>query len=352
MENNRIINYIIGLLIGFIIYISWSILQPFISGFLLAYLCYPLKRKMNFYIKNDFISSLLVIIFIILIVIYTLFVFYEYVYNEIVDILTNIPDNTKEILTFFNIEINFNTGDFLETFNQLSFENILSKITSYVFVIIYKILKGNFNIFLEIFSFMFIMPVSTLFFLINFDYLNEFVESVFPHNLYVQITKFTDLINQVIEKFLYNQLLVILFQLFFYYVLLNNILDLNRKYFYLFVIAIGSIIPSFGSLIGLIFFVVVSFLENNFLYSGLCIFIIGYLYENYILVPILIGESLGISSFFIWCCITIGGKMLGFIGFIFAIPLGTVLYKLYLKQKEKNDNLRLNKNKIYIEEDK
>lgn len=352
MESNKIINYIIGLLVGFIIYISWSILKPFISGFLLAYLLYPLKKKINFHIKNNIISSLIVIVILLIFIIYILFIFYQYVYSEMMEILTNIPDNTKKILEFLNIDINISDGSFLENFNQLSFENVLSKITSYIFVIIYKILKGNFNIFVDIFSFMFIMPISTLFFLINFHYLSEVIESIFPYHLYVQIAKFTDLINSVIEKFLYNQFLVITFQLFFYYILLNNILDLNRKYFYLFVVAIGSIVPSFGSLIGLIVFMVVSFLENNFLYSGLIIFIIGYLYENYILVPTLIGENLGISSFFIWCCITIGGKMLGFIGFIFSIPLGTVLYKLYLKQKQENDNLKLDKNKIFFDKNK
>ena len=105
--------------------------------------------------------------------------------------------------------------------------------------------------------------------------------------------------------------------------------------------------PSFGSLIGLLAFAIVSFIENTLAINGLIIFILGYFYENNVLIPHLIGETLGISSSFIWCCVTIGGKILGLIGFIFSIPLGAVFYQIYLQQKNKKKILKWIMNNLF-----
>jgi predicted PurR-regulated permease PerM len=340
-EKNSITNYLIIVLFILAMYLSWNILKPFVSGFLLAYLIYPLQKQLVYYTNNKVISALLILILIGVVLIYTSLAFYEFVYGEFLDIIQQMPYNTKKLLSFFDIKINANNGLF-DDLNKFSFENILSKITSYLFLIGYKVLKGKYYILLELFSFIFIMPVSTFFFLLNMGNLDNMFGDLLPKNLYINMVKFIDMTNKVFNEFLYGQLLVILYQLIFYYILLTSI-NFPRINFYLFIIGLGSFIPSFGSLIGILIFAIVSFIENTLSTKGLIVFILGYFYENNVLIPKLVGKTLGISSSFIWCSVTIGGKILGFIGFIFSIPLGAVFYQIYLEKKNESKVIEINK---------
>lgn len=330
-NDNSITSYLIGALLVFSIYISWNILKPFVSGFLLAYLLYPLQKQLVYYTESKIFSAILLLIIVVIVIVYAIFIFYEFIYSEFTDILEQMPYHTKKLLSFFDIKINVTSGLF-DDLNKFSFENILSKITGYLFLIVYKILKGKFYILLELFSFLFIMPISTVFFLINMGDLDDMFGNLLPKSLYIAIAKFVHMTNKIFNEFIYGQFLVIIYQVIFYYILLSNI-NFPRINFYLFIIIFASFIPSFGSLIGLLVFFIVSFIENTFPINGLIVFTLGYFYENNVLIPSLIGETLGISSSFIWCSVTIGGKILGLIGFIFSIPLGAVFYQLYLQKK-------------------
>lgn len=343
-KNDKGTNYLTIVLLIFIIYVSWSILKPFVSGFLLAYLMYPLQKQLVYYTNNRIISAILVLVLVFIVIMYAGLAFYEFVYSEFMEVLEQMPYHTKKLLSFFDIKINVSSGLF-DDLNKFSFENILSKATGYLFMIGYKLLKGNFYILLEIFSFVFITPLSTFLFLINMNNLDDMFGNLFPKNAYITIVKFIDMVNKVFNEFLYGQLLVIIYAIFFYYVLLNNI-NFPRMNFYLFIIGFASFIPSFGSLIGLLVFCVVSFIENTLMINGLVVFLLGYFYENNVLIPSLVGEKLGISNSFIWCSVTIGGAVLGFIGFIFSIPLGAVLYQIYLQKKNEAKIIKIQEEKL------
>lgn len=329
-DSNKLWMYVIGIIIFFCIYLTWGVLQPFISGFLLAYLLYPFHKILTKYTSSQIISAIILVTIVISIIIFIALFFFQFVYNEFLDILSHMPPSTNKLFEFLGIRNNIPTNSVFEDLNKFSFQNILSKIVSYFFLLLYKVLRGNFSVFLEVFSFVYITPISTIFFLIKMRRLETIFIPILPANIYVQVRRFVDIMNNIMYKFLYAQFLVVSYQIIFYYIMLHNI-HIVRINFFLFIVGLASCIPSFGSLSGLLSFVIVSFIENTPLYEGCFVFIIGFLYENYGLIPYFIGNNLSISDFFIWCCVIIGGKLLGAIGFIFAIPLGTVIREFYLK---------------------
>jgi predicted PurR-regulated permease PerM len=333
MKNKNILHfYLISIIIFFCIYITWDLIKPFLSGFLLAYLLLPIYNFLYKHTQNTTLSAILVMILVVITIIILSLFFFQFIYTEFLDILYQMPMNTQKLFEFLGIKTDLGINNVFEDLNKnFSFQSVLSKIISYFFLLLYKILRGNFKILLEIFSFVFITPVFTVFFLINMYKIDYIITPLLPSYIYIEMKHFVYAMNKTMHNFLYGHFLVMIFQIIFYWILLSN-LYITRVKFFIFIIALSSFIPSFGSMCGLFSFIIVSFIENTDLYQGLFVFLLGYIYENYCLIPYFIGSSLRISSFFIWCSVLIGGKVLGIIGLIFAIPVGTVIFDFIYKR--------------------
>ena len=109
-----------------------------------------------------------------------------------------------------------------------------------------------------------------------------------------------------------------------------------------FIIAITNIIPFFGPFIGAIPSVIIIFLVSPIkaLWFILIVFIIQQIDGN-IIGPKILGDSLGISAFWILFSLLVTGKVLGLIGLIIGVPVFAILYSIVkdivenrLKKKE------------------
>ncbi|MBC2723537.1 MAG: AI-2E family transporter [Desulfosporosinus sp.] len=96
-----------------------------------------------------------------------------------------------------------------------------------------------------------------------------------------------------------------------------------------FIVTVTNIIPFFGPFIGAIPSVIIIFFESPVmaLWFLLIIFIIQQLDGN-VIGPKILGDSLGISSFWILFAILVGGKFFGFIGLIIGVPLFVLIYSI------------------------
>ncbi|NLC54260.1 MAG: AI-2E family transporter [Erysipelothrix sp.] len=108
-----------------------------------------------------------------------------------------------------------------------------------------------------------------------------------------------------------------------------------------FIIGVSNIIPFFGPFIGAIpaFFIILFVSPQKALLFLLLIFIIQQIDGN-IIGPKILGDSLGISPFWILFSLLISGKVFGFVGLIIGVPLFVFIYsiikelvELRLKQK-------------------
>ena len=96
-----------------------------------------------------------------------------------------------------------------------------------------------------------------------------------------------------------------------------------------FIIAVTNIVPFFGPFIGAIPSFIIIFFESPVmaLWFLLIVLILQQVDGNFI-GPKILGDSLGISSFWILFAILVGGKFFGFIGLIIGVPLFVLIYSI------------------------
>ncbi|MGO1468989.1 MAG: AI-2E family transporter [Tissierella sp.] len=96
-----------------------------------------------------------------------------------------------------------------------------------------------------------------------------------------------------------------------------------------FIIAVTNIIPFFGPFIGAIpsFFIIMFVSPVKALWFLVLVVIIQQIDGN-IIGPKILGDSLGISAFWIMFSLLVAGKLLGFIGLIIGVPLFVLFYSI------------------------
>ena len=120
-----------------------------------------------------------------------------------------------------------------------------------------------------------------------------------------------------------------------------------------FIITVTNIIPFFGPFIGAVpSFIIILFVSPiKALWFLVFILLLQQLDGNYI-GPKILGDSMGISSFWILFSILVSGKILGFVGLIVGVPLFVFIYSIakeYLEERLKNRGLP-EETKAYYEE--
>lgn len=110
------------------------------------------------------------------------------------------------------------------------------------------------------------------------------------------------------------------------------------------IVGITNIIPFFGPFIGAIpSFIIILFVSPvQALWFLLIIFIIQQLDGN-IIGPKILGDSIGISAFWILFSILVAGKLLGILGMIIGVPLFAIMYSIlkeYIENKLEKKGLK------------
>jgi predicted PurR-regulated permease PerM len=112
---------------------------------------------------------------------------------------------------------------------------------------------------------------------------------------------------------------------------------------YFFVLAliagIGEMIPMIGPLISAVPAIAVAFTVSPGLALGVAIFfLVQQQLENAVLVPKLMGETVGLSAVTVITALVIGSELLGFAGALLAVPTAAIIQvlveELYLKETE------------------
>ena len=95
------------------------------------------------------------------------------------------------------------------------------------------------------------------------------------------------------------------------------------------IIGITNIIPFFGPFFGAIpSFVIIMFVSPiKALWFLLIIFVIQQLDGN-VIGPKILGDSIGISAFWILFSLLVAGKVLGLVGMIIGVPLFAIVYSI------------------------
>ena len=173
----------------------------------------------------------------------------------------------------------------------------------------------------------FLLPIYTYFLLFELERIHRFVAKYLPRSDRDKLVKIGSQIGEVLSTFFRGRLLVAAAK--------GAILALGlwiAGVDFALLLGIGSgalsLIPFVGTLVGFTLAMVVGFLEYSLLEAALragIVFALAEALENYLLIPRIIGDKLGLHTVVVIFALMAGGAAMGMFGLLIALPLAATL---------------------------
>lgn len=339
-----------------------SILQPFLIGFVFAYLLnFILKIIEDIGLKHfpsiktktrRFLSLFFTYLTVALLVyIFITFVFPQLA-NSLVGLINNIPSYVYEMSDLLeDISAKFSVNEkylniLMEKWNEF-LEYILDFTTDLLPLfgdILKKIASSVSNILLGFVISIYLLIDKEKFFALG----RKITFAVFSKKVSLKILELLDRSNYIFGRFISGKLLdsfivgcitLVLLSLFkMPYVTLIS-----------FIIGITNVIPFFGPFIGALpSFLIILFVSPIKAFWFLLIILFIQQVDGNIIGPKILGDSLGISAFWILFSLLVGSKMFGLIGMVIGVPLFAIVYSIVkevIENRLKKKNLPTNTDK-------
>lgn len=324
-----------------------SIINPFIYGFVIAYL---LNRPMQ-YIENQLekylykgklkhaIKRALSIIIIFLISTAAIFLVGSFVIPQLTQsislLATNIPkyifslqNNANEIIEKFGLSSYISTS--LENLFS-SWQNISSYIAEWLTQFVPYMVNLSMSITSKIFNIILSIAVSV--YLLSdkeklFRQLKTLMNALFSNKFVEKSYDIAHIINDTFGQYISGQMLDA--------IIVGTICSVSMFIFKMpFALLVGvivcltNVIPMLGPFIGAVpsTFIILMVDPIKALWFILLIFVLQQIDGN-ILVPRIVGDSTGLSGLWVLFAIVVGGGLFGILGVVLSVPTLSVIFKL------------------------
>lgn len=319
-----------------------NILKPFIWGFAMAYLLdFVLRFYENKILKKGIFKKLkskrgLGLLFTYVTAFIVIGLFIQFVLPQLIDsivgLVNDIPSYINSTSKFINETIaNLDLQEHYLTIINEKFNNILdyaikasTNLLPMLGAGVTTILSSIWNIVLGIIVSIYLLIEKEKFFALA----KKVTYAIFNKRAAEKTIELTHRSNETFGKFLSGKILDSLIIAILTFVILT-IVKMPYTLLLSVIIGITNIIPFFGPFIGAIPSVIIVLFVSptKALWLILIIFIIQQLDGN-IIGPKILGDSIGISAFWILFSILVAGKFLGFVGMVIGVPLFAVLYSI------------------------
>lgn len=321
-----------------------SVLMPFIIGFTMAYLFnfileFYEENIINFNAINKarpkfkrFIGLILTYATVALLI----FLFLNFVFPQLVSsimgLVNDIPlyvSNITELFNDFNSKYEIQEGYYnilVEQWNKYK-DSIIKFATDLIPVlgnIVKTTLSSLWNIVLGIIVSIYLLIDKEKFFALN----KKITRSMFSESTANRMIELTNRSNNIFGRFLSGKIL----DSFIIGVLTFVVITIFKMPYTIlisFIIAITNIIPFFGPFIGAVpSALIILFVSPIKAFWFVIIILVIQQIDGNIIGPKILGDSLGISAFWILFSLLVGGKIFGFIGLIIGVPLFVFIYSV------------------------
>lgn len=320
-----------------------SVLQPFLIGFVIAYLLnfilkfIELKGLKNFNSLKPKTKRIMALFFTYLTVILFFYIFIKFVFpqlaNSLIGLVNNIPSYVYDMSDLFEssskniLSLSPKYLDIvIEKWNE--FLNYVLDFTTGLFPLFGELLKrvasSISNIILGIIVSIYVLIDKERFLGLG----RKFTLAIFSDKTSSKILELTHRTNYIFGRFVSGKLLdsfIVGWITFF----LLMIFKMPYATLISFIIGITNIIPFFGPFIGAIpsFFIILFVSPVKALWFLLIIIFIQQLDGN-IIGPKILGDSVGISAFWILFSLLVFAKLFGIVGMLVGVPLFAVFYSI------------------------
>lgn len=312
-----------------------GILMPFLWGFTFAYLINPLMMLLEKKFKLKRFVSIIIAYAIVSIIVSIAFTFIlPEVTNSATDIMENMPryiDGTEALLTDIakQYPILFSNQDMRDPLTKA-----IQSITEFGAGVVSQVLKSAISFANHMLKLVIGIIISIYFLLDKEKFVigaKKILFGILDEKTAKHIIDFGSDVNNMFSKFIVGKTIDSLIIGIIAYV---GMLLIKAPYpvLFAFIIGITNMIPFFGPFIGGIPVVIVTFFFSPLtgLWAALFILLLQQ-FDGYILGPKILGDSVGLSAFWIILSILVGGALFGVIGMLVAVPTTAVLRNRVLK---------------------
>ena len=325
-----------------------SVLAPITWGIVIAYIMNPVMMWIEKLLKKVFgkkkphpkLFRATSVIFSIIVLIAAIAALISSVIPQVVDsifsIANDIPEYFNNLESWFE-KISYKNPD-VYSFITTQFDTIQPKLSEYINGIIPKLgslavkLKDSAIVFLlglKDFVIGFIVAIYLLFSKELFiAQLRKFVVAIFPQNASMSIRQVASHANKTLSGFISGKLLDSLIIGILCFIVMKI---MNMEFVALISVIVGvtNIIPFFGPIIGAVPSALLLLMAAPKQVIPFIIFIIILQqFDGNILGPMILGDSTGLSGFWVMFAIFVGGGLFGFAGMILGVPVFAVIYSL------------------------
>lgn len=319
------------------------LLMPFIYGFAMAYLlAIPLKfledkvlkfmDKKNQYKAKRFISITITYISAAILISIVFAILVPELSRSIYTLLENIPEYINALEEYINnivIALNLN-ADMVEELVK-DFNSISKYITSIAGTAVLDLFQFSANITQSILN-IFIATIISIYLLAGkekfFAQTKKFLYAILPEKTVKYVVELTRSSHKTFIGFLGGKLLDSL--------IIGIICFVGMKIFKMpypllvsFIIGITNIVPVFGPFIGAVPSVIIIFIASPIKALWFILFILVLQqFDGNILGPKILGNSTGLTAFWVMFAILLGNGLFGLVGMILGVPTFAVIYSI------------------------
>lgn len=303
-----------------------DVLLPFVVGITVAYLLNPLVNALGKYGLSRLLATCLILFTFIFVVGLLLALAIPLLHREALQLINSAPELADSVWQRIqpllgDVQQQFDDEQFRSNIRDAIRDNASSLINvgSNLFT---GLLTGG-RVLLGFFSLVFLAPLVAFLMMLEFNRIAAWIDDLIPRQHHEVVSELLQKINSKIAGFVRGQLLVAL-ALGILYALALSLAGLEFG----FLIGVGagvlSVIPLFGSLVGLLVAVVTAWFQSGeiaFVALIAGIFIVGQVLEGNVITPRLVGKSVGLHPLWILFALLAGGALMGILGMMIAIPL-------------------------------
>jgi predicted PurR-regulated permease PerM len=305
------------------------VLTPFLIGAILAYLGSPLVERAARRRIPRAIGTLIVVLLFGLAMLGLFLVLVPLIQSEVTLAASRLPDLASQFLARVTpwleeefgvrLSLDFDTVRNFIAENAQSAQQLSLKLLSGV--------RAGGRIVLALLINLALIPVVMFYLLRDWPLLLGRIEELLPRRWQPKVRKITREIDAVLAEFLRGQLMVMA-SLAVYYAIALTVVGLDRG------VAIGVLtgllvfIPYVGFGLGFVLGVIAALLQwhgwPSFV-AVLAVYGVGQLLENYVLVPYLVGDRIGLHPLAVIFALLAFGQLFGFAGVLLALPVSAAL---------------------------
>ncbi|AXI09553.1 AI-2E family transporter [Oceanobacillus zhaokaii] len=300
----------------------WKLSIPFLIAILIAYLLYPVIKKIHSYNIHKGLAILFIYVLFFGGIAYLIYRVYPVIVLQVRDLANNFPKMTEMYegmvlnvyeYTSFLPETVHDKMDQLIYRLENSLDNVLTK------------LVGGFTRIFDMVLVITVIPVLVFYFIKDYDRMKAYFKQFLPNKYCEPLSKMVHAIDANLGSYIRGQLLICLIITI---ITLFTFKLLHMEYALLLAIILGitNLIPYFGPIIGAIPAVAIAATSSGTLviFVLIAVFAIQTI-EGNLLSPYIVGKSIAIHPVAIILAILVGSQLFGIIGLILAVPILTIL---------------------------